>query len=49
MSKTTLSAVRKMIGEARRAGILGSEEATTLTDRILRARLKPTIQFFFEK
>jgi integrase len=27
-----LSAVRKMVGEARRAGMLGSEEAATLTD-----------------
>jgi hypothetical protein len=27
-----LSAVRKMIGEARRAGMLGSEEAASLTD-----------------
>jgi site-specific recombinase XerD len=27
-----LSAVRKMVGEARRAGMIGQEEATSLTD-----------------
>jgi hypothetical protein len=36
-----LSAVRKMVGEARRAGMVGQEEAASLTDIPTSARREP--------